>query len=497
MNKKNSIIILISVFIGILLLLANTKTKLQENINTFYQVYLNGEKIGIINKKEELYELIDNNQSSIKNEYSVKNVYPPTDLKIVPINSYVEVPNKVEDVYKLIEAKDDFTIKGYKVTIRGEDDAYTINVLKKEVFYDAAKRFVQAFLDQNEYEKYINNEQEEIVETGRIIKDMKFLENISIKEDYLSVNEKIYTEEQDLSHFLLFGSNPENEEYTVKVGDTIKSVSEDNKLSVEEFLIANANYKSENNLLRVGDKVNVTLIDPQLTFIYDLYEVYNQVDYYSKETKEDSSKNVGFSEITTRGQNGLIRFSETYTVTNGVRPQGAEPVVEEVLLDTINQVTTIGTRNPDPSVPINPVVIEGNWGWPTNKGYVITSPRGWRWGRLHAGIDISGAGNYNSPIYAAADGVVIYTYNGCPSKGGYLGNTCGGGLGNQIKIDHENGYTSRYGHMTSNIKVKVGDRVKKGQIIGYMGSSGDSSGTHLHYEVAYNNATFDPLELYR
>ncbi len=497
MNKKNITITIISLAIILLLIIVNSTSKLTLNINKFYQVYLNGEKIGLITNKDELYTLIDNNQSSIKKEYSVNTVYPPTDLKIVPTNSYVGVADPVEEIYNLIENKDDFTIKGYKVTIYGEDKTYTINVLNKEVFYDAAKRFVRAFLDQNEYEKYINNNQEEIVDTGRIIKNMKFLENIYIKEDYLSVNEKIYTEEQDLSHFLLFGDDPENEEYTIKLGDTIKSVSEDNKLSVEEFLIANANYKSENTLLRVGDKVNVTLIDPQLTFAYEIYEIYDQIDYYSKETVRDNNRNVGYSEITTRGQNGLIRYSETYTVTNGVRPQGAEPVIESVIRDTINQITTVGTRNPNPYVPVDPVVLSGDWGWPTNKGYVITSFRGWRWGAFHAGIDISGAGNFNSPIYAAADGVVISAYNGCPSRGSGLGDKCGGSLGNHIQIDHGGGYTTKYGHMTNVLKVKVGDHVKKGDQIGFMGSSGDSSGPHLHFEAAYNNATFNPLELYQ
>ena len=65
----------------------------------------------------------------------------------------------------------------------------------------------------------------------------------------------------------------------MKLGDTIESVSEDNKLNVEEFLVANVNYKSANTLLRVGDKVNVTLIDPQLTFVYDLYEINIKFDF--------------------------------------------------------------------------------------------------------------------------------------------------------------------------------------------------------------------------
>ena len=101
------------------------------------------------------------------------------------------------------------------MTIKGEKETFKINVLNKQIFYDAAKRFVSAFLDEDEYDKYINNNQNEIVNTGRIIKGMKFLENITIKEDYISVNEDIYTDELKLSQFLLFGDNPNTKSYTV------------------------------------------------------------------------------------------------------------------------------------------------------------------------------------------------------------------------------------------------------------------------------------------
>ena len=104
-------------------------------------------------------------------------MYPPTNLKIVKTNTYSNELNNVEDIYKEIEEKDDFAVKGYIIKIKNPDDdskSYSIKVLDKEIFYNAAKRFVKAFLDENEYDKYINNNQEEIIDTGRIIEDMKF-----------------------------------------------------------------------------------------------------------------------------------------------------------------------------------------------------------------------------------------------------------------------------------------------------------------------------------
>ena len=327
---------------------------------------------------------------------------------------------------------------------------------------------------------------------------MKFNEDITIKEDYISVNDTIFTDELELVHFLLFGSTPDTKTYTVKLGDTIDSISEENQLNVEEFLIANTKYKTSDSILRVGDKVDVTLIDPQLTFVYDLNEIKDEVVYYSKKNNPDNTKYVGYQEVTTPGINGIERRKETYSVTNGERSQEAQATTIAVIQEVQDQVTTVGTKRRDYiQGGGTPVITTGDWGWPTNSGYVITSYRGWRWGRMHQGIDISGAGNFGSKIYAAASGTVTYVYTGCPSRGSGYGDPCGNGMGNQVTIDHGNGYLTRYGHLHASVQVKLGQKINKGQVIGYMGNSGSSTGIHLHYEVKYNNNNINPLSLYQ
>ncbi|MET8835372.1 M23 family metallopeptidase [Micromonospora sp. NPDC004540] len=102
------------------------------------------------------------------------------------------------------------------------------------------------------------------------------------------------------------------------------------------------------------------------------------------------------------------------------------------------------------------------------KGAEITSCFGQRWGTLHAGIDF--ALPAGTPIHAAAAGIVV--------KAGDAGD----GYGNSVFIDHGNGYLTHYAHQ-SRLIVSVGDGVKAGQVIGYEGSTGDSTGPHLHFEV--------------
>lgn len=115
--------------------------------------------------------------------------------------------------------------------------------------------------------------------------------------------------------------------------------------------------------------------------------------------------------------------------------------------------------------------------WPTSGG--VSSGFGPRWGRTHTGVDIPGS--YGQPIYAAADGAVVQINSGY-----------GGGYGNYIVIYHGGGISTLYAHNSRNA-VSVGQKVKAGQIIGYVGSTGNSTGSHLHFEVRVNGSPVNPL----
>ena len=117
----------------------------------------------------------------------------------------------------------------------------------------------------------------------------------------------------------------------------------------------------------------------------------------------------------------------------------------------------------------------GALAWPVNAP--ITSAFGWRWGRMHEGIDLGAA--YGTPIAAAGAGTVIHA--------GWLG-----GYGNLTVVDHGGGLSTAYGHQ-SQIGVSVGQHVDQGQIIGNVGSTGHSTGPHLHFEVRVNGQAVDPL----
>lgn len=115
----------------------------------------------------------------------------------------------------------------------------------------------------------------------------------------------------------------------------------------------------------------------------------------------------------------------------------------------------------------------------------VNSGFGLRWingeQEQHAGIDINGA--LGDKVIAAKEGTVVYTYNGCPTDG-YLDNPCGGYRGNRVYVYSEGGILMIYQHLKQDsIVVKEGDKVNQGQLLGEVGSSGSSTGYHLHFEV--------------
>ena len=164
-------------------------------------------------------------------------------------------------------------------------------------------------------------------------------------------------------------------------------------------------------------------------------------------------------------------------------PQQTEPVYEP---------DPEPVYEPDPVYDPDPVPSGGNYVWPAPGVYYISSPyhdtadRGY----YHSGVDI--AGPMGSTIVAADSGTVVATYSGCVHNWGKNGDCgCGGSYGNYVMIDHGNGKMTIYGHLSS-VAVGAGSIVSKGTTIGYMGSTGHSTGPHLHFECRLNGDTYDP-----
>ena len=484
-NKKKSKTPVLGIIISIILSIAFTFLKTNNVLSKTkipieaYKVYLEGEVIGLIKSDKELYDYINKMQDELMKKYKVDNVYVPNNIQVEKDVTYEDNLTTISGIYNIINEKSPFTIKGYKVLIdktnstkyenetnelstNDEEKQVYINVLDKEIFKEAEKKVILSFVSEEEFIDYENDIKKTVIDTGEAIENLYVDAMITFTDAYLPVNEKIYTTEEELTQYLLFGKNQNMSTYTVQNGDTLERVAEANKMNINEVLIANSGLKSSNALLYEGQKLTVGVLAPVFQTVKEIHKVEDQEIGYKTEYVYDNTQYVGYQKTTQQGSNGINRITQKIKEVNGEimtalisNQQEIRPVVNEIIVKGGKQQA---------------IVSAGNWGWPTNIPYIISSHYGWRWGRLHSGVDICGTG-YGSPLYAAKDGVVTEVRNS-------------GELGNYVEIAHDNGYYSRYLHMvTLSPYVKVGDRVKMGQTIGDMGCSGHCYGTHLHFEI--------------
>ncbi len=513
MNKKNKKSITICAIVTILLtiLLGYDFVTMKGYTSPYnkYRIYLDGEKIGLIDSKDELYSMINKEQTEIKEKYKVSKVYPPKGFEIIKVNTYDTKNSSISEVYEKIKSLKEFTVKGYNVIIKSNDTKKApiyINVLNKEIFKEALERYVRTFIGEDRYKQYLDESQPEIIDTGFIIENMYFQERITVKDAYISVDEKIYTDVDELTKYLLYGDNTEKKEYTVVQGDTVESVAFANKLSASELIIANDDIKSTEALLAIGQTVNVSYIAPKITLIYEELVTQDSEQQYQTVIQEDSSQYTSYKAVKQKGENGINRITSRVQFINGTQNEGVTFVGDPVVIKpVVNEVVVKGTKKyyapqPDPTIGGGGDVIDirgqqvdngATWGWPTNTPYMITSPYGYRWGTLHDGIDISGTG-YGSPIYASLDGTVVQA-----QWGGMVGNSAG----INVVLAHDNGYYTVYAHL-SKFYVSPGQRVSRGERIGAMGHTGNAFGTHLHFGVftgpPYNGGrSFNPLRLWQ
>lgn len=464
--KKNILTIFI-VVLSIIVFLLSFNYKQQQDPNTFYKVYLKDEVIGVIHSKKALEDYINQQNQSYKEKYKVPSVNAPTGLEIKKITTYTDKVNKIEEIYERLVQEEAFTIPGYQFNLRKGETIKQVYVTDKEIFDEAVRTTMKTFVGTEDYVIYNDTVQPEIVTTGRIIEDIYVEENITTKKTNIPVTETIYTNAEELSQFLVFGSERKKDTYTVKIGDTITDIALNHQISVEEFLISNTNFTSEKNLLFPGQEVVIEMTNPQISVAIESYMVEDQEARYQTNYEYDENEMQGVDKVIQVGENGLERVSSRVKVVNGVT-EYINPIAKEELKPVVNEIILKGTKF------IPSVGSPNNWYWPTISGWYVSSNYGYRispiTGRreLHTGLDLGGVG-CGSEIYAVTNGKVV------EAKYHYIN-------GNYVCIDHSYGEYTCYNHM-SKMLVKVGDVVSRGQRIGLTGDTGWATACHLHLEV--------------
>lgn len=456
----------------------NNKDKISYLINNKSKLNISDTKYDSIKiySDNKLWSMSDSDITEMKNYYEENKIYlesdkiyTPNGIEMKKVLTYEPTTVSTGEMYKKIIEKKNCTIPGYKFTIKKNDGSEAnVYVTDKSIFRDSIDTMASIFVGENRYRNYKDDNQSEIEGTGEVINNVYVEEDIAYKEVNISTDEKIYTDSTELSQYLLYGDNHDESTVTVAAGDSISSIAYNNKISVEEFLISNPEYTSEDNLLYAGKQVKIAKVDPQINIVEEKYSVNDIESNYRTVEVYDDNITEGDQIVTQEGEKGLDRVSQNVKSVNGEIAY-VEPVSKETVKNPVDKKITVGTK------VIPSVGSMSSWGWPTAGGYTISSRFGYRIavfgeGNFHTGLDIAGTG-YGSPVYASNNGVI--TKIEYASTYGY-----------HIIINHNNGFYSVYAHMSGFVSgLRVGSIVERGQQIGYVGSSGWATGPHLHFEI--------------
>ncbi|MCD9024824.1 M23 family metallopeptidase [Cohnella silvisoli] len=437
----------------------------------YYSVFLEGKPVGEISSEQKVEQLLAAKASELeKADTPVRLVLNEGQVTYEPERAYKKSTDDEATLNRLENMLQTHPI-GVKLVIDGKE----VGVVRDEKTANAIlQRVKNKYVPASSAVKKAGSEVKSLsfkagasataaeAKPQRTVTSVTFVEQVKmVTEDMdspkLSDPEELYRK--------LTEGQPIPRKYTVKKGDCIGCIAA--KLDITEDLIYENNAWIKNDNLQIGDVLDLSESEPPILNVNSEEQVteIEDIDPPIVYKKSDSMK-VGQSKVLREGTAGKQQVTYRLTKRNGSLIE-EEQIEKKVLNAPIPTLILKGTK-----------VIRGEgsgkFSWPVI-GARITSYMGARWGRMHKGIDIIG----KSSIMAADEGVIEYA--------GYKS----GGLGNAVIIDHNNGFKTVYGHMKS-VKVKKGQIVEKGDVIGIMGSTGHSTGTHLHFEVHLNGKIKNP-----
>ncbi len=431
------------------------------SVHTIYHVYINNEHIGSLLDDQPVYSYMDELLETSGELFPDLTLQVAEKVKIIPEFVFTEG----NDDEHVLEALQD------KLTVEAESMALMINekpavyLASEEDVKEVMELLITQYMDEKRYEQFLEGLDESTLDVGEtLVTDVTLTEDITedltliAPDQILSVKDAI----KKLNKGVL-----EEKPYQVKEGDVLGSIASAHDLTTAKLLELNQDLNAD-SVIRVGQKLQVTAYQPLVEVLSTHLSKVEEEIAFETEIKEDDSMWKGENKVTQEGQTGSQVTTYETTQKNGNTVK-REVVSEEVTKEPVKKIIKKGTKE-------MPSRGSGQLGWPAVGGY-ISSYQGNRWGRFHKGIDIARPSNYN--ILAADNGKVV----SASYQGGY---------GNLVRINHNNGMETLYAHLAS-IDVKVGQTVTKGQKIGVMGATGNSTGIHLHFEVYENGQLKNPM----
>lgn len=435
----------------------------KEDFAKIYHVYVANAYVGSVSDEATVAQVVKQKEIEASKQYKNMELDAGSDITIVPEQVFTVDTNEAQAVKDLQQA----------ITVQAK--AYSLQVGETAVATLKAKEDIEAVVDGLKLQYVTQNQLNELKTNAD--SSLPALQKNETRIVDLELSEEIVTEEtlvdpaevtsiEEAVQVLQTGA-AQQETYTVKAGDVLGSIAKAHDLTTAQLLELNPGVTAK-TVLQIGQQLNITVEKPFLSVkaVYEKKKI-ETIDF-AKIVEEDPTMLKGEKVVKQEGTVGKKEVTYLITEENGVRTERVQ-TAENVLVEPEDRIVIVGTK-------VIPSVGTGTFAWPAEGGY-ISSQMGHRWGRYHYGIDIARPSGYT--IKASDNGVV---------------KTAGrhSTYGNYIVIDHNNGYESLYAHL-SEIGVSVGQVIGQGAAIGVMGSTGRSTGTHLHFEIHKNGSEVNPL----
>lgn len=467
-----------------------------------YSVVLNGQEIGVVEDTQIAKDLLLDVRAQI-NEENDSTVYADADISFytnvdysgsltsndviksriyqnimssayiandkaytLRINDFMVTLRTQEEVVEVLTAvknrmagTEDFQIEVVDETSNSLSQK-TINFVCADIAVNQAAR-VLATIDGAEVVKVTDDT---VFEDGVLY--VGFEENIEIIETR-GMNDSIVSVEE--AYELITREKAEKDIYEVVAGDCLSSIAEKNNISLADIYELNENLNA-NSIIGIGDLITITVPKPELSVVVKEEVTYEEEYDADIIYVDNNSMYQGDYRVISNGVPGYREVKALISSSNG-KEYSREILHQTIITEAVAKVVERGTLIP-------PTFIK-----PVNSNYVTSS-----WGsRIHP---ITGAWSFHTGIdwYVPLDTAVKASCGGTVTYAGW-----NGGYGNCVDISHGNGLTTRYAHLNS-IEVYVGQTVSQSQRIGLSGSTGYSTGPHLHFEVLKWGTSQQPLD---
>ena len=414
---------------------------------TAYEYMYNGKTLGVVKDQQEVYAIVDAIGNKLTYAYGAEVTIDKEEnlsfKRVIGWNLKTDDPEEILDTFTYMS---DMNANAYAITVDGKQVALLDTKATAKALLQTIKDKYSAKSDTVEYKSVGFAEDVKLVEVETKIKD-------------------IQSEEIALD-YMLTGA-VEKKVHVVQSGQTFGEIAKSYGLKSKELAAANPDVQPDK--LQIGQELVLNQICPVLTVQTTEVATYNAKIDYDITYQETSTLYKGEQTVKSNGVNGQKKVVAEIVRENGIEVARTE-ISSEVLSAPVSQVVLKGTK------PVPPLIGTGTYVYPV-RGGTLSSRFGSRWGRMHYGIDL-----------AAPTGTWIYASDG----GTVISSGWESGLGKCIRISHGGNRVTVYGHC-SKLLVSAGDKVFQGQHIGNVGSTGNSTGPHCHFEVRINGVAKNPL----